>query len=159
MMLRHLSKEQGEALCSAIPKSHANEVVITSSSQDWEAFRYAQDFDQALRHCILAAGLEPSGGVGNSFWSQNVAFGVWIRFQKNLTLDNPRSPNLTINPVKRRALAEAVRKALEAHGVRVEGLSDEGRAMLDIYIGPRFPPKDEEAAEATKPISSPTISH
>lgn len=139
MMLRHLSKEQGDALCSAIPKSHANEVVVTSSSQDWESFRYAQDFNETLRHCTIAAGLEPSGGVGNSFWGQSVPFGVWIRYQKHLTLDDPRSPNLTINPVKRRALAETVRKALESLGVKVEGVSDDGRAMLDIYVGPRFP--------------------
>lgn len=152
MMLRHLSKEQAAALCAAIPKSHINEVAVTSSSQDWEAFRYAQDFDEALRHCTPSAGLDRSGAVGDSFWSQNVVFGVWLRVQKHPNLDDPRSPNLTINPLKRQALAKAVRDALVSHGVKVEGISDEGRSMLDIYVGPRFPPKDEP--ETTKSYRS-----
>jgi len=155
MMLRHLSKEQGDALCSAIPQSHANEVSVTSSSQDWESFRYAQDFSEALTKCIYAAGFGSRGfsgqlGVGNSFWSQNVLFGVWVRFQKHLTLDDSRSPDLTINPLKRRALAEAVRNALLSRGVKVEGVSDEGRSTLDIYVGPRFPPKDEPETSASQ---------
>ena len=159
MMLRNLSKQQGDALCSAIPKSHINEVMVTSSSQDWESFRYAQDFSEALRRCTTSAGLEPSGGVGNSFWSQNVPFGIWIRYQKHLTLDDPRSPNLTINPIKRRAFAWAIRDVLEAHGVKVEGVTDEAQTVLDIFVGPRRPPTDAELETVKPSSSSPATNH
>jgi hypothetical protein len=148
MMLRRLSKEQGDALCAAIPKSVTDQVVVTSSSQDWEAFRYAQDFNEAIGRCAVAAGLPPPGGVGNSFWSQNVFFGVRIRFTKHFTLDDPRSHDLVLNPIKRRALANAIRKALEDHGVKVEGISDDGRAMIDIYVGPKAPPPADETTKA-----------
>jgi hypothetical protein len=159
MMLRHLSKEQGDALCLAIPKPHVNEVNVTSSSQDWESFRYAQDFNEALRRCTISAGLQPSGGVGNSFWSQNVPFGVWVRYQRHLTLDDPRSPNLTINPIKRRALAWAIRDALEAHGVKIEDVTDEAQTVVDIFVGPRRPPTDAELETAKPSSSNPTTSH
>jgi hypothetical protein len=138
MMLRHLSEKQGEALCSAIPKKFLLQVSVTSSSQDWEAFRYALDFNQALQKCVLAAGLQPSGiGVGGSFWGQNVTFGVWIRFPKHETLDDPKSKELICNPNRRKALAEKVRKILEAAGVEIAGVSDQGRGLIDIYVGPR----------------------
>jgi hypothetical protein len=149
MMLRHLSKQAGEALCVEIPKSYANDVAVTSSSQDWESFRYAQDFAKALTKCIYAAGFGSRGfsgslGIGNSFWSTNVTFGVWVRFPKHFTLDSPKSHDLMFNPSMRRALARKVRDDLEAHGVKVEGISDGGRALVDIYVGPRFPPDTDE---------------
>ena len=62
MAWRYLSKEQGDAFCSALPKDPKDlrAVSITSSSQDAEAFRYAQDFDEALRRCVVSAGLTTS---------------------------------------------------------------------------------------------------
>jgi hypothetical protein len=150
MMWRHLSKEQGDALCSVIPTKLVDRITVTSSSQDSEAFRYAVDFNEALRRCAQAAGLQLPGGVGNSFWGQSVAFGVWVRFLKHLTLDDPKSNDVMLNPGKRRALAISVRKALEAHGIKVEGISDEGRGLVDICVGPRFPPQ----AQVTGPVLS-----
>lgn len=139
---RSLSKEQGEAVCSAlhkIPGKLITQTSITSSSQDAEAFRYAQDFDRARRECILSVGLQPSGGVGNSFWAQNVVFGVWVRFPMHFTLDNPNSPDVLFNPEKRRALAESVRDELQAGGIRVAGISADGTSLIDIYVGPKAP--------------------
>jgi hypothetical protein len=145
MMLRRLPKKAGEGLCQVIPKSVIYQVGVISSSQDWESYRYAEDFDAALRSCIEAAKLPLHGTLGNSFWSQNVVFGVWVRFQKHFTLDSPTSNDPILNPRKRRTLAESVRETLEANGVRVEGISDQGVATLEIYVGPRFPPEADAA--------------
>jgi hypothetical protein len=147
MMLRRLSKSQQEALCSTIPKSILGQVVVTSSSQDWESFRYASDFDEALRKCVISAGLQPSGGVGNSFWSQDVKFGVWIRYTKHFTLDDSGSADLVFNADRRKALAESIRDSLEKSGVKVEGTSDEGRSAIEVYVGPRFPPSSKDNPE------------
>lgn len=143
MMLRRLSKSQADALCAVIPKNLLIRTSVVSSSQDWEAYRYGTDFNEALRACAVSAKVDVPHGMGNSFWSHNVTFGVWVRTIKHLTLDNPKSKDVILNPVKRRALAESVRKALVSSGVKVEGVSDEGGDLIDIYIGPRFPPTDE----------------
>jgi hypothetical protein len=144
---RRLSKKQGNTLCSAIPKYLARQVVVTSSSGDPEAWRYAIDFSKALQRCITSAGLPSDGtGVGNIlFWGQNIAFGVWIRFQKHLKEDDLKSTDTAINPAKRQALAISIRKALEESGVKVAGLSEDGRGLIDIYVGPRSLPPPEDA--------------
>ena len=163
MAWRYLSNEQGDAFCSGLPKDPKDlrAVSITSSSQDAEAFRYAQDFDEALRPCIVSAGLTLSdaGGLGNSFWGQKLVHGVWVRFQNHFTLDDPKSPELILNPRKRRALPQSVRTALEAHGVRVEGISDQGRGLLDIYVRPKFPPHVESPNKEQQTDTTKTNSH
>jgi len=113
MMIRRLSPTQARTICAVVPSRLMNRVNVTSSSQDWEAFRYAQDFAEAVTKCLYAAGFGSKGfsgslGVGNSFWSTNVTFGVWVRFPRHFTLDNPRSDDIVFNPTKRRALAERV---------------------------------------------------
>ncbi len=92
--------------------------------------------------------MSPHGTLGNSFWGQNVVFGVWIRYHKHFTLDDPKSRDLILNPRKRRVMAESLRNTLEANGVNVEGITDEASNVLDIYIGPRFPP-DVDDQQAT----------
>jgi hypothetical protein len=157
MMWRHLSKKQAEAFCSSIPKNLVNKAVVTSSSQDSESWRYAVEFNDALRRCTVSAGLEPSGGVGNSFWGADVVFGVRVRFRAHFTIDDPRSEDVESNPAKRKALAISISKALEASGIKVAGVSEDGRGVIDLYVGPRVPPGGEPVVNGPASKDTPTM--
>jgi len=137
MAWRHLSDKQKHVLCSVLSPKRANLAEVTSSAQDPEAWEFANDFAAEMRRCSISGGFDPAGHLGNSPWSSDVVFGVWIRFSKN--------PNWPADLGKPELIATTLRKALEASGVTVEGISkQEARGLVDVYIGPRFPPHADE---------------
>lgn len=158
MMLRELPQKAKVALCSAIHGPFANMINVSSSSQDWEAMRYAGEFLEAVNRCAAASGLHPSAGMVNLFWTWgDVPFGVWIKYTKNPGgTDLPNSSDLRFNLGKRQALARKIFKALQMNGVKVEGISDKDQhGLIDIYVGPRLPPQvDAQGATHSKITST-----
>lgn len=144
MMWRHLSAKQTQVLCATLSPRRANQSMIISSSQDPEAFGYANEFAAELRRCEISGGFNPNGHLGNSYWSSNVVFGVWIKVSKN--------PNWDIGLAERRRMAERLRDFLTDSGVKIAGIStNEASGLFDIYVGPRFPPHAEELASSNSP--------
>jgi hypothetical protein len=74
-----------------------------------------------------------------------VVFGRSPRFGVSVDFIPRPIPDLLERPKQQ---AEALRKVLESHGVKVEGVmpTDNGTSALMLYIGPRLPPELAKAS-------------
>jgi hypothetical protein len=143
MAWRHLSTVQRDALCMTLPPRFTNLILVLSSPQDPEAWQYANEFGTAIREFGISQGFGASGHLGTQAWSQ-VVFGVRLRIGRN--------GNYDANFAERLALAKRLREALERSGVEIAGLSIEDGAfsLIELYVGPRFPPQTENTTRADK---------
>jgi hypothetical protein len=70
---------------------------------------------------------------GLSEWPSPIKYGVWIKIARFEDSDQPFA--------ERKQLAESLRSALQAAGVEIAGVDSDTGYMLEIYVGPKAPPK------------------